>query len=90
MMWMHQTPEWFEAEPNPRNCSVRVLDERGDRCIFNGLESPSVPFPHHDDASLLEQSAEQENARLAEQEEAEQEEQEEEEQRAAEEALTRQ
>ena len=25
MMWCHFSPEWFEREPNPRNCAVRVL-----------------------------------------------------------------
>lgn len=26
MMWCHRTPEWFEAEVNPSNCAIRVLD----------------------------------------------------------------
>jgi len=27
MMWLHLTPEWFEIEPNPKNCSIRVITE---------------------------------------------------------------
>lgn len=26
MMWLHHTPEWFDAEPNPGNCSVRLIE----------------------------------------------------------------
>lgn len=26
MMWCHLSPEWFEAEKNPYNCAVRVID----------------------------------------------------------------
>lgn len=26
MMWLHKPVSWFEAEPNPKNCSVRLLD----------------------------------------------------------------
>jgi 2,3-bisphosphoglycerate-dependent phosphoglycerate mutase len=31
MQWLHLTPEWFEAETNPKNCSIRMLkrDEHG-------------------------------------------------------------
>ncbi|KAL6055629.1 Histidine phosphatase family protein [Balamuthia mandrillaris] len=25
MMWLHLSPEWFEEEPNPSNCSIRVI-----------------------------------------------------------------
>ena len=28
MSWMQHTPDWFENEPNPQNCAVRLL-ERG-------------------------------------------------------------
>lgn len=31
MMWCHLTPEWFDAEPNPPNCAVRVIDGGQDR-----------------------------------------------------------
>jgi len=27
MMWLHLTPEWFEIEPNPKNCSIREITE---------------------------------------------------------------
>lgn len=30
MMWCHYTPEWFEAEPNPPNGSIRVIEEGKD------------------------------------------------------------
>ena len=26
MMWAHLSPEWFEAEPNPSNCAVRLIE----------------------------------------------------------------
>ena len=26
MMWCHLSPEWFEAEPNPGNCAVRLIE----------------------------------------------------------------
>ena len=29
MMWLHRTPEWFDAEPNPGNCAIRLIE--GDR-----------------------------------------------------------
>ena len=31
MQWLHLTPEWFEEEPTPRNCSIRLIDDRGDK-----------------------------------------------------------
>ena len=38
MMWCHQSPEWFEAEPNPKNCAIRLLDHGQDRgYIFSGF-----------------------------------------------------
>ena len=38
MMWCHLSPEWFEAEPNPANCAIRLLDDRGDRgYLFAGF-----------------------------------------------------
>lgn len=39
MMWCHLSPEWFEAEPNPNNCAVRLIDNSGDRgWVFPGFE----------------------------------------------------
>jgi 2,3-bisphosphoglycerate-dependent phosphoglycerate mutase len=31
MMWLHKDPEWFDAEKNPNNCSIRWLarDKKG-------------------------------------------------------------
>ena len=38
MMWLHLTPEWFEAEPNPKNCSIRLLENGEDKgYIFPGF-----------------------------------------------------
>jgi len=31
MMWCHYTPEWFEAEPNPGNGSIWLLEGQADR-----------------------------------------------------------
>jgi len=40
MMWCHLSPEWFEAEPNPCNCAVRVIDAGQDLgYIFAGFDS---------------------------------------------------
>lgn len=38
MMWRHLTPEWFEAEPNPNNCAVRLIEDGEDKgYIFDGF-----------------------------------------------------
>ena len=38
MMWCHLSPEWFEAEPNPANCAIRLIDDGGDRgYLFAGF-----------------------------------------------------
>jgi len=38
MMWCHLSPEWFEAEPNPPNCAVRVIEGGVDRgYLFEGF-----------------------------------------------------
>ena len=31
MSWLHRTPEWFEEEPNPTNCAIRLIDGNEDR-----------------------------------------------------------
>lgn len=38
--WMHHTPEWFEQEKNPANCSIRYIDDnRIDHgYIFQGFD----------------------------------------------------
>jgi broad specificity phosphatase PhoE len=39
MMWCHLSPEWFEAEPNPNNCAVRLIEDSVDRgYLFSGFE----------------------------------------------------
>lgn len=30
MMWCHKSVAWFENEPNPKNCSVRLIDTDGE------------------------------------------------------------
>jgi 2,3-bisphosphoglycerate-dependent phosphoglycerate mutase len=41
MAWMHHQPEWFEREPNPKNCSVRLIENGEDKgYIFKGFEHP--------------------------------------------------
>lgn len=37
MMWLHKSVDWFEKEPNPKNCSIRLIDDGEDRgYIFEG------------------------------------------------------
>lgn len=41
MAWMHLGPEWLEKEPNPWNCSVRLIENGEDRgYIFKGFKNP--------------------------------------------------
>jgi 2,3-bisphosphoglycerate-dependent phosphoglycerate mutase len=38
MMWCHLSPEWFEEEPNPANCAIRLVDHGVDRgYLFEGF-----------------------------------------------------
>lgn len=38
MMWCHLSPEWFEAEPNPNNAAIRLIDEGTDKgYVFEGF-----------------------------------------------------
>jgi len=38
MMWCHLPPEWFEAEANPLNCAIRLIDGGVDRgYVFGGF-----------------------------------------------------
>ena len=40
-MWMHKPWEWMHREPNPRNCSVRLLQDGVDKgYIFDGFDNP--------------------------------------------------
>lgn len=37
LRWFHYSPEWFEAEKNPRNCYIREIDETVDKgYIYKG------------------------------------------------------
>ncbi len=37
MQWLHLTPEWFDAERNPGNCWVRLIDNNEDKgYIYKG------------------------------------------------------
>jgi 2,3-bisphosphoglycerate-dependent phosphoglycerate mutase len=40
MMWCHQTPEWFDAQPNPKNCAIRLIEDSEDRgYLFEGFSA---------------------------------------------------
>jgi Histidine phosphatase superfamily (branch 1) len=43
-MWLHKEWEWMHNEPNPNNCSIRLI-ESGEDCgyIFNGFDSTKNP-----------------------------------------------
>ena len=44
MMWLHRTPEWFEAEPNPKNCAVRLIEHGEDKgYVFPGFKKGQDP-----------------------------------------------
>jgi 2,3-bisphosphoglycerate-dependent phosphoglycerate mutase len=47
MMWCHLSPEWFEAELNPGNAAIRLIDATGDRgYVFEGFgRLPPVEAP---------------------------------------------
>lgn len=41
MSWLHLPFEWLEKEPNPKNCSVRLLEDGEDKgYIFEGFDNP--------------------------------------------------
>jgi len=38
MMWCHLSPEWFEAEANPANGAIRLIDDGVDKgYVFGGF-----------------------------------------------------
>ena len=40
LMWMHYEYEWMHNEPNPKNCSIRLLEDGEDKgYIFDGFDS---------------------------------------------------
>jgi broad specificity phosphatase PhoE len=39
MAWLHLSPEWFDDEPRPNNCSIRLIEDSEDRgYIYKGFE----------------------------------------------------
>lgn len=41
MMWLHLPYEWMHREPNPANCSVRLIEDGVDRgYVFEGFVDP--------------------------------------------------
>lgn len=41
MAWLHLGFEWLEAEPNPQNCSIRLIEDGQDRgYVFAGYPNP--------------------------------------------------
>jgi broad specificity phosphatase PhoE len=42
MMWCHKEWEWFENEPNPKNCSIRMLDGSEDKGYIYTGETPTI------------------------------------------------
>lgn len=44
MMWCHRSPEWFEEEPNPKNCAIRLIEDGEDQgYIFEGFSEGATP-----------------------------------------------
>lgn len=42
MAWLDRTPEWFENQRNPTNCSVRLIEGRTDKgYVFAGFQEPT-------------------------------------------------
>lgn len=39
MQWLHHTPEWFDAEPNPKNCAIRY--------IYHGIDKGYLFLPQN-------------------------------------------
>jgi broad specificity phosphatase PhoE len=42
MMWCHKSWEWFEAEPNPKNCSIRLIEGSEDHGYIYTGETPPI------------------------------------------------
>jgi 2,3-bisphosphoglycerate-dependent phosphoglycerate mutase len=42
MMWLHLPYEWMHTEPNPKNCSIRLIEDGEDKgYVFEGFDNPS-------------------------------------------------
>lgn len=48
-MWLHKPWEWMHQEPNPKNCSVRLIEDGVDKdYIFEGFDHPDgFVHDHH-------------------------------------------
>lgn len=54
MAYLERSHEWFESQPNPKNCSVRLIEGTEDRgYIFSGFEEPRQKTDHSDKESEL-------------------------------------
>ena len=42
MQWCHKPWEWFEAEPNPGNCSIRFIDGKEDCGYIHRGQPPAI------------------------------------------------
>jgi broad specificity phosphatase PhoE len=53
MMWLGLTPEWMEAEPNPLNCSIRLL-KAGRDCgyVHNGRKGHNPARDRREDGVI--------------------------------------
>lgn len=52
MEWMHYPFEWFEKEPNPANCSIRLLEDGTDRgYVFPGFRTEAHSLDRQGDAA---------------------------------------
>ena len=45
LQWMHYSWEWYEAEANPRNCSIQLIEGHAsngysDTLLFRGFDAP--------------------------------------------------
>jgi len=41
MMWLHLPYEWMHQEPNPNNCSIRLIENGVDKgYVFSGFDGP--------------------------------------------------
>ena len=43
-MWLHKPKGWMDEQPNPKNCSIRLIEDNEDLgYIFPGFERDEVP-----------------------------------------------
>ena len=53
MMWLGLPYEWLEKEPNPRNCSVLLIENRQMTWVFEGFESARGTAQEAREAGLI-------------------------------------